>query len=203
MEEQQITPPPVSPSEPQPETPELEKPYFGHERQIAYTITDAYFPDFSVYESANAWWMDRGKVERLIAAYKMGALVDQARVYAGVSEGQYKYFLEIHPEFSTIKAACREVPLLRSLQTVEKDIENPTTAKWFLEKRHPLFGNRVKVEADEPLVHNTNINVNDGTDSGKVEEAVARVLARVGLDRPGPGDSSQSDAGQPEEVHPE
>jgi hypothetical protein len=207
MDEQQITAPPESippvdetqavvTAEPAPS-------YFGNERQIAYTITDGFFPDFQVYESANAWWMDRRKVELLIEGYKRGMAVEQARVYAGVTRGQYDYFIEIHPDFPDIKAACLQQPFLKAFETLEKDMQNPQTAKWYLEKRHPLFGNRVKVESDEPLVRNTNININDGIDSGKVEETVARVLTRVGLERAGSGDGSHTDAGQPEEVHPD
>ena len=93
-------------------------------KQPQYTITDKYFPDFNVLKSDNAWWVDKGKIERLIAAFKMDAAIMEACAYAGITYEQYKYFNEIHPEFSIVKQLCNELPTLQARQEVIKGIAN-------------------------------------------------------------------------------
>ena len=116
------------------------------EPKIAYTIKDENFPNFQVLKSANAWWMDRLKVERLIAAYKFDAIDTEARAYAGISEEQLRYFKEKHPEFYQVKEACKELVFLKARQTVVKALDEPDNAKWFLErKRKKEFSARTEV----------------------------------------------------------
>lgn len=93
-------------------------------QKTQYTITDKYFPDFNVLKSDNAWWVDRGKIERLIAAFKMDAAIMEACAYAGITYEQYKYFNEIHPDFSTVKQLCSELPTLKARQEVVNGIAN-------------------------------------------------------------------------------
>ncbi len=93
-------------------------------KQPQYTITDKYFPDFNVLKSDNAWWVDKGKIERLISAFKMDAAIMEACAYAGITYEQYKYFNEIHPDFSTVKQLCNELPTLQARQEVVKGIAN-------------------------------------------------------------------------------
>ncbi len=93
-------------------------------KQAQYTITDKYFPDFNVLKSDNAWWLDKGKIERLISAFKMDAAIMEACAYAGITYEQYKYFNEIHPDFSTVKQLCNELPTLQARQEVVKGIAN-------------------------------------------------------------------------------
>lgn len=121
------------------------------EREIAYTIKDAYFPDFHIRKSANAWWMDSGKVGNLIDAFKNGHTVKACLIYAGISQGQWEYFYETHPEFSEVKRGCEEAQMFRAMAAVNKDLDNPQTARWFLEKRNPKFKKNPEDDPDAPL----------------------------------------------------
>ena len=110
--------------------------------KFIYTITDKYFPDFNVLNTANAWWIDRGKVERMIQAFKIVAIVEEACVYAGITLDQYKYFVEKHPEFSTIRDLCRELPTLQARQEVVKGLsgDKEFALKYLERKRKKEFG---------------------------------------------------------------
>lgn len=84
-------------------------------KQPLYIVKDKYFPDFAVLKSDNAWWTDKGKIDRLISAFKMDATILEACAYAGITNDQYKYFNEIHPDFSTVKQLCSELPTLKAM----------------------------------------------------------------------------------------
>lgn len=71
---------------------------------VAYTLKDKRFDDFEVLKSANAWWMNRAKVEELIECVKIKMSIEKTCEYIGISLDQYKYFVVKHPEFSTIRA---------------------------------------------------------------------------------------------------
>jgi len=96
----------------------------GKETLYAYTITDKAFRELKVLNSANAWWIDRAKVEALITAYKIDANNDEACFYAGITLDQLKYFRELHPEFSAIKHACRQHLGITAKAKFAKDVEN-------------------------------------------------------------------------------
>ena len=96
------------------------------EKEIAYTVKDKCFGEFSVLNSANAWWIDRVKVDDLIKAYKIDCTDEEACSDAGISIDQYKYFKEKHPNFSTVKQACKQIPFLKARRTINTAIEtNP------------------------------------------------------------------------------
>lgn len=90
----------------------------------AYTIKDAAFGEFHIKNSANAWWLDRIKVEKLLDAYKFECTDIQARVYAGISLGQFNYFKDQHPEFSDVKQHLLQVLSLKARATFGKWVEN-------------------------------------------------------------------------------
>lgn len=115
-------------------------------KQPIYTITDKYFPDFKVLKSDNAWWVDKGKIERLISAFKMDGAIMEACAYAGITYEQYKYFNEIHPEFSTVKQLCNELPTLQARQEVVKGIANDKefALKYLERKRKNEFSLRTE-----------------------------------------------------------
>lgn len=102
----------------------------------AYTLKDKNFGTLKVQKSANAWWLDRGKLNNLITALKYGSTIKEASFSAGISVDQYKYFIECHPNFSTIVEACRQMPVLIARKTiVERLDKDPKLAKWYLEKK--------------------------------------------------------------------
>lgn len=122
----------------------------GKEEPYAYTITDKIFGELRVLNSANAWWIDQGKVRELIQAYKIDATDEEACSYAGISLDQLKYFKELHPDFSNIKQACKQLPTLSARDTLVKSIKtDPEMALKYLErKRKREFGRNVDIMTD-------------------------------------------------------
>ena len=124
----------------------------GKKTEFAYTITDKAFPEFKVLNTANAWWLDKRKVENLISAFKIDATVEEAIVYAGIAIYQYRYFTEEHPDFSRVKDACKELPILKARKTVvEKIGSNYSTGMDYLSrKRKGEFSPRTEVSQGTP-----------------------------------------------------
>jgi hypothetical protein len=149
-------------------------------REVAYTIKDPIYGSFNVVKTANAWWMDKLKVDKLIDAFKSGHIIKSAKVYAGISDNQWRYFSEQHPDFSRVKEACEEVQMFKAMNTVNGNMEDPQMARWFLDRRHPKFAAKVRVESEilQPTINN-NINVGNiiNINSGEVAEAI-REMAR-------------------------
>lgn len=102
---------------------------------IAYELEDKMFGNLVVKNSANAWWIDRVKVVNLISVFKYSATDEEACVYVGISVDQLKYFIELHPEFSAIKAQLKEYPNLKARRTVVDALGEADNAKWWLERK--------------------------------------------------------------------
>lgn len=120
----------------------------------AYFIEDKNFGKLKVKRSANAWWMDRGKVERLITGYKMDCQVQECRFLAGISEDQLKYFRKIHPEFSAILEEMRTMPAIKARGTLIKALDvDPHLAFKYLERKLPEeFKERKDVNYNQPIL---------------------------------------------------
>ena len=168
----------------------------GVRKVVAYVIKDKVFEDFEVFRSSNAWWMDRGKVEALIQAFKMRHMVRTAIVYAGISSDQYKYFCKLHPDFYTVKERCEENKTLRAMSIYEGAWENnPRFALEYLKGVHPDYSTKVKVENDKPLAPSVNIAISSDVDTAKIAEILAQ-SARVFLTNGG-AESSDDQSGGP------
>lgn len=147
-------------------------------REIAYTIKDVNFQPLNVYASANAWWMDRRKVERLIEAFKAGHMVKDSCFYAGISEAQWKYFNEIHPEFSPVREACESYQRFAAMDSVNKAIPaDPRLALQYLKLRHEGFRSTLKVESETPLAPTVNVAVSTDVDTTKIKDVLKGVVA--------------------------
>lgn len=107
----------------------------GKEEPYAYVFKDANLGEMPVVNTANAWWVDSQKLNKLVDAYKFYATDDQACFYAGISIGQLKYFQELHPDFLAIKHAAKQEPTLRAKRTIVKTLDSDNeTAKWWAER---------------------------------------------------------------------
>src|ERR1700679_345216 len=100
------------------------------DRPIAYTIAPHPFfmgdlegEAFAVKQSANAWWMERVKVYALLLAFRYGANVKNACIFAGISIEQWKYFNEMHPDFYTLKERISAVMVIRAGFVINNAIE--------------------------------------------------------------------------------
>jgi hypothetical protein len=118
----------------------------GAEKGIAYEIVDKNFGVLQVRNSANAWWMDRGKVELLIKACKIDCTVLEACFLAGITEEQYYYFCHIHPGFYEIKKILNSYPYFKARNTLVKHLDDPHYALAYLErKKKDEFSKRQEV----------------------------------------------------------
>jgi len=127
------------------------------ELKIAYTIEDKNFGDLNVRKSANAWWMDREKVVKLVQGLKMDCKPAELRLLAGITRDQYDYFLSVHPEFSAIFEDFRANPVLRARATVFTGIGTDSNLAFkYLERKAPdEFKEKKEIEVTKPsLVQN-------------------------------------------------
>lgn len=140
---------------------------------VAYIVKDPIFPDFEVYYNHHAtWWMEKHRVEKLIDGLKAGLSVASLCTWVGITERQYKYFREVHPHFADVKVACenlQEIGFMELINTRGK--EDLATARWFMDRRHPKFAAKVRVETDEPLQPTINVAVQVNNDIAIQERA--------------------------------
>jgi hypothetical protein len=141
----------------------------GKQEPYAYTIKDNAFEPFHVLNTANGWWIDKTKVDRLITAFKLDCTIQEACVYAGISIRSYQYFNELHPDFCNIIDACRQLPSLKARETVVKKMaESYANAVDYLKRKK-------KDEFGDSLDHTTggeriNQNVITFVDFSRPEE---------------------------------
>lgn len=144
-------------------------------REPAYKLFIPAVGEFEVLESANAWWMDKQKVTALFDAYKAGATDIAACINAKISIGQLRYFKDAHPGFLHAKEACKEVPQLGFLNTLNtKGKEDLPTVRWYLGKRHSDFKPTVDDERTFTPTVNVGVQVNNNFDEDKLEEEIGR-----------------------------
>jgi hypothetical protein len=85
---------------------------------------------------------DEQVVKKLEEVFAMDGTVSEACFYAGISRPTYySHVNEDAPEDSQAKElfnrfqALRERPVLKARQTIIKSLDNPDTAKWYLERK--------------------------------------------------------------------
>jgi len=122
----------------------------GKETIYAYEINDKAFGIFKALNTANGWWLDRIKLDNLISAYKIDCTDEEACAYAGISLAQYKYFKELHPEFSDVKSACKQLPFLKARKTINEGLNEVENARWYMErKKKSEFSARTELSGPE------------------------------------------------------
>lgn len=116
----------------------------GKKEPYAYTIKDVAFGEFKVLNSANAWWLERLKVQKLIDAFKIDANDDEACAYAGILPKTFAYFKELHPDFLGVKSACKQTLGLKAKAALARKVEKEP--EWYLErKRKDEYSTRSEV----------------------------------------------------------
>ena len=82
-------------------------------------------------------------IRKLEQVWAMGGSDEEAAFYAEISKASLSEYLSRTPEISERKEALKEKPILKARQTVIKDLDTPSTAQWYLErKRKNEFGVR-------------------------------------------------------------
>jgi len=108
---------------------------------IAYVIKDKKYGEFEVKNTANAWWLEKTKVQLVIAAKKIGANPEMCCCHAGISKRQLEYFLEKHKYFCDFFETIIYEPNLIALNNIyqkmndEKREFKTETSKWWLERK--------------------------------------------------------------------
>lgn len=83
---------------------------------------------------------------KLEYAFSIGSTILGACFYAGISEKTFHNWANEDEEFLQRMNALKEKPILKALETVNKDLEDAQTAKWYLEKKHAEFKPKQVVE---------------------------------------------------------
>lgn len=105
-------------------------------------------------------------MSKLEQAWSIGATHIEACGYAGISyEALNKYMLK-NPEYRQIIDALKDKPILKARQTIANNLSDPSTAKWYLEKkRRTEFGNQVDItSSDGSMAPTIQIEIIDGTE---------------------------------------
>lgn len=99
-------------------------------------LKDDYY--FKVRPTANAWWKDQSKVQKLLALLYAGFTAEKACKDIGISNRKYKYFIKIHPSFVVIRNIYKSNLLVKSKKAVRAAVENdPKFALKYWSKRSP------------------------------------------------------------------
>ena len=108
---------------------------YAYLNEVAYVIVDSRYGSFEVRKTANGWWKDKAKVERLISARKLGANKKTACYHAGIYPTDMASFVKNHPHFSLFLSEIKENPKLKALMAIFAGLDNPENAKWYLERK--------------------------------------------------------------------
>ena len=115
-----------------------------HIHEIAYSMTLAFGIPLHVKQSANAWWMSKEKLQNLIAAFSIGCTIPEACLHAGITVKQYKYFVQLYPDFKEARKGYRSTPVLLARKVIVNAIRkgDVKVSMWYLSKTRPEeFGN--------------------------------------------------------------
>lgn len=106
---------------------------------IAYTVPLSFGWDFGIKQSANAWWMDKDKIYKMFNAFRYLATISEACQEADITERQYKYFAQVHPEIKEVREKFTLIPSMEAKVTIIKAIHDGDVkaAKWWLLKKSP------------------------------------------------------------------
>lgn len=73
-------------------------------REVDFYFRDSLVKDaqIPIYKTHNAWWSKPTKLDSLVAGIKQHFYIKDACVLAGISERQWGYFRDLHPEFCAV-----------------------------------------------------------------------------------------------------
>ena len=108
--------------------------------------------------------------QKLEQAFSIDASVPEACFFAGISRQTYHNWIQSDPELKESFDRLREKPVLKARQTIAQNLDQPETAKWYLErKKKTEFSSRVETTgADGGAI---DLRVNDKRIVNVVREA--------------------------------
>jgi len=74
-------------------------------------------------------------LRKLDEAFAMGCTDLEACLYADISKTALYEYQQKHPEFAEHKEKLKETPVLLARTTVIKNLRNPQSAQWYLERK--------------------------------------------------------------------
>ncbi len=109
------------------------------EVEIAYTVkTLPERPELEIRKTANAWWLDKNKIYKLLAAFAAEATIPEACVFVDITERQYKYFAKLHPRIRELRRDYRNMNILRARKNVIEGLKGDKRFSLkYLEKKLP------------------------------------------------------------------
>lgn len=125
--------------------------------KVAYTIREKHYPGgkIEILKSANAWWIDRVKVEQMILSLKMGFNWVEVALLCGISEDQRRYFFKVHKELLPGFQGFQLYPNILAKQVLFKKLEagNWEATKFYSERKMAdEFMPKTKIESEKPIL---------------------------------------------------
>ena len=74
-------------------------------------------------------------IGKLESAFSIDASVAEACFFANIAESTYYEWCGDSPELSERFKRLRQKPVLKARQVIANDLDNPATAKWYLERK--------------------------------------------------------------------
>lgn len=161
---------------------------YDYLNEINYSIEDPAFGILHVRKTANAWWGDRGKVEELILSFKLGCTLEESYYMAGISEDQYKSFMETHPDFSMVRPVLMKSPTLAARKTLVSHLNDPQYALAYLERKEKKEFSKSAIEINGDPAEDLGViilPVRQGPDGVQVQREVLGKKKADDLDGPG------------------
>jgi hypothetical protein len=117
-------------------------------------------------------------IRKLEYVFGIGGSDREACFFAGISETALYEYQNKNPKFAEHKEALKENPILKARETIFKNLKNPQTAAWYLErKRKDEFSTRQEVE------HNINTELDEMRED--LNSAIKYVKTRPATDNTG------------------
>jgi hypothetical protein len=90
--------------------------------------------------------MTEAALNKLEEVFAIGGTDEEACFYADISKQTLYDYQKKHPEYIDRKEQLKERPILKARQTIVKSLDNPDSAKWYLErKRKAEFAHRTEM----------------------------------------------------------
>lgn len=82
-----------------------------------------------------------GKLEQ---AFKIGANDREACLFAGINPDTLYEYQKKHPEYTEQKEDWKRNPCLKAKNTIFKNLDDPSVAKWLLERKDDSYSTKVE-----------------------------------------------------------
>lgn len=91
-------------------------------------------------------------VAKLEQAYKIGANDTEACLHAGIDRTTLFRYEQSNPDFSSKKAEWKRNPILKAKHTIFKNLDDPSVAKWLLERKDDEFKNKQEISGNVSVI---------------------------------------------------